>query len=57
MCCAVHTSNERSCLTAQIQTAIDTIEINIKGINTRIQRCLPDSNLSQTKSSNISRIR
>ena len=51
------TSNDLSCLTAQILTAIDTIDMKIRGMKTRIQRCLPLSNLSQTSKSNISNMR
>ena len=51
------TSKDRSCFTAQIQTAIETTEMNINGMNTRIHKCLPDCNLSQANNSNISRIK
>lgn len=40
-----------------MHTAILTIDIKIKGINTRIHRCLADSSLSQTNSSNINKIK
>lgn len=51
------TSNDLSCFTAQIHTAMLTIEMKINGINTKIHKCLPDSSLSHTNNSNMRRIR
>lgn len=46
------TSNDRSFLTAQMQMAIEIIDIKIKGMKTKIQKCRCDSKLSHTSSSN-----
>jgi hypothetical protein len=51
------TSNALSCLTAQTHTAIEAIDMKSNGIKTSIQRCLPDSSLSQASSSNMSSMR
>lgn len=50
-------SNDLSCFTAQMQTAIDIIDIKINGINTKVHTCLPVSNLSHTSNSNINNIK
>ena len=46
-------SKPRSFFKDQIQTAIESNDIKIKGMNAKIQRCLPDSSLSHTNSSNM----
>ena len=51
------TSNDLSCLTAQMHTAMLTIDMKISGIKTRIHKCLFDSSLSHTSSSNINNIK
>lgn len=53
----IFTSNDLSCLTAQIHAPTEATLPTHSGTKTSTQRCLPDVKRSQTSSSNISKIR